>query len=56
MVRYLNQTKSKNLYFNNARSLSSTQPPIGITGMPFTRNCVLDTMTRSPAFSPEVTA
>jgi hypothetical protein len=29
------------------------QPPIGITGMPFTRNCVLDTMTLSPAFSPE---
>jgi hypothetical protein len=26
---------------------------MGITGMPLTRYCVLDTMTRSPAFSPD---
>ena len=26
----------------------------GETGIPFTRNCVLDTMTWSPALSPDV--
>ena len=31
-------------------------PGIGITGIPFTRNCVLDVMTRSPALNPDVTA
>ena len=30
------------------------QAPCGITGIPLTRNCVLDTTTRSPALSPEV--
>jgi len=28
-------------------------PGRGITGMPFTRNWVLETITRSPTFSPE---
>ncbi len=31
------------------------QAPIGCTGMLFTRNWVLETITRSPAFNPEVT-
>jgi len=30
------------------------QPGMGETGIPFTRNCVLDTTTWSPAFKPEV--
>jgi hypothetical protein len=30
-------------------------PGSGITGMPFTKYWVLDTITRSPAFNPDVT-
>jgi hypothetical protein len=47
-----------NLHWRNlrqARSPTSAQAPMGRTGIPFTRNCVLDTITRSPAFSPEET-
>ena len=32
--------------------LQLSQPPSGITGMPFTRNCVPETITLSPAFKP----
>jgi hypothetical protein len=31
-----------------------TQPGMGDTGIPFTRNCVLETTTASPAFKPEL--
>lgn len=33
--------------------LPGLQAPKGITGIPLTRNWVLETMTLSPAFSPE---
>ncbi len=36
-----------------AQDRQRVQAPIGRTGMPLTRNCVLDTITLSPALSPE---
>jgi hypothetical protein len=38
---------------SGAQDRQQAQAPMGKTGMPLTRNCVLDTMTLSPALSPD---
>jgi hypothetical protein len=38
----------------NIAGIGFAQPGIGDTGIPFTRNCVLETTTWSPAFRPEM--
>jgi hypothetical protein len=38
---------------SGAQDRQRTQAPMGKTGMPLIRNCVLETMTLSPALSPD---